>query len=274
MPIKVYLELLLLVPIGIGLVVCLVQSFRGALRAGQFAKAARSAGLLAAIFLLSGFFSLLLTPCSGFFGKAVCAGPSGPARQVALTFDDGPNEPYTSQILDVLQEQQVPATFFLVGKNLERNPAVVRRLLAEGHFVGNHSWDHQSLLWKSRQGIEQELEDWEKAMTPFGLPSLKLFRAPHGWKSPWLPSVLREKGYRLIGWGRGVWDSDQPGTELLLQRLTRSPVSGEIILLHDGAEDRQGVDRRQTVELLPRLIAFYRERGFRFVTLQELLGGS
>ena len=221
----------------------------------------------------------LLIPCFDPLREVVCHGPRSARsahseRSVALTFDDGPNEPFTSQILDILKEQGVSATFFVVGKNVERFPAAVERIVREGHAVGNHTWDHRSLIGMGPASIRAEIGEWERAMEAIGLPNARLFRAPHGWKTPLLSLVLREKGYRAIGWTRGVWDSDQPGVAVLYHRLTRRPRNGEIILLHDGADARAGIDRSQTVEVLPRAIQFYRSHGFRFVTLREMLGIS
>lgn len=259
-PLKIYIEILLIGLTGLGIGLLLLVRLRGPLRILSLLFFASVALLLSSTFL----------PCFNPFGGATCRGlPS--EKSIALTFDDGPNEPFTSQILDILRDQKVPATFFLVGKNLEGNREVVRRMIREGHLVGNHTWDHRSLVLMTPSAIREEIDLWEGAMEKIGIPSPKLFRAPHGWKGPFLPSILNKKGYRLIGWTRGVWDSDQPGTEVLYKRLTRLPKNGEIILLHDGGEARQGVDRSQTVEVLTRMIRFYKSHGFRFVTVGEVM---
>lgn len=225
------------------------------------------------LFSLAGLGLLLslfvFVPCFDL-SASLCRGPRS-EKWVALTFDDGPNEPYTSEILEVLKRYRVPATFFLVGKKVEQSPEVVRRILREGFGMGNHSWDHRSFVFMGPREVRREIERWEEIVGEMGSVSLRLFRAPHGWKTPFLAGVLGQKKYRLIGWSRGVWDSDQPGTEILFQRLTRHPTNGEIILLHDGDGDREGGDRSQTVAVLPRVIEFYQGLGFRFVDLATLL---
>jgi peptidoglycan/xylan/chitin deacetylase (PgdA/CDA1 family) len=202
---------------------------------------------------------------------AFCRASPG-EKWVALTFDDGPNEPYTSRILDILKENKVPAAFFLVGKNVSRYPDVVHRIQQEGHLIGNHTYDHSPLILMGPQGIRGEIEGWEKALSQAGVSHAPLFRAPHGWKSPFLNGILKEKGYALIGWSRGVWDTDQPEPDVLYERLIHHASSGEIILLHDGMETQIGVDRSRLVEVLPKVIQYYREKGFRFVTLTEMMG--
>ncbi len=210
-------------------------------------------------------------PCFDLSGATLCHGPTGSLEKtLALTFDDGPQEPYTPQILDVLKRENVPATFFVLGKYVRKHPETVRRLLQEGHAVGNHGDSHTPLAFQDADFARREIEGWEAAMAPIGLPSVKLFRASHGWKNPWLLSLLREKGYRLIGWSVGVWDSDRPGSDVLWKRLQDLP-GGSIVLLHDGDGDREGEDRSQTVAVLTPLIRHYKALGFRFVTVPELL---
>jgi peptidoglycan/xylan/chitin deacetylase (PgdA/CDA1 family) len=219
---------------------------------------------------------LLLLICSTLlpnFNLGISAfhrGPSG-RKWVALTFDDGPHEPYTSEILDILKEYKVPATFFFLGRNVERHPEVVKRVLQEGHPVGNHTFDHRPLVFMSKREIEKELEAWEKAMEKAGQPAFRLFRAPRGWKSPFLNSVLKQRGYRLVGWTRGVWDTDCPGVPVLYERLTRKASNGEIILLHDGGDSTEGADRSQTVGVLRSMIGYYQNLGFQFVTIPQMM---
>lgn len=213
----------------------------------------------------------LFLPCFPLFGKAFC-GLSANQNKIALTFDDGPNEPYTSEILDILKAYEVPATFFLVGKHVVQYPETVQRMVREGHAIGNHTWSHQPLVWEGLVQVEREVEGCEKAIEPLVPTSSKLFRSPHGWKNPFLVEVLNKKGYRLIGWSRGVWDTDRPSKEVLFGRLTRGIKGGEIILLHDGDgdADKSQADRRSTVSVLPEVIAYYRRLGFQFVTIPNM----
>ncbi|MBI1908804.1 MAG: polysaccharide deacetylase family protein [Deltaproteobacteria bacterium] len=270
LPFRVYVEVFLIVLGGVGLGFLLLIRFLRSFKSGQPIRILRR-GL---VFLFYGIMAFLacsaFIPCFNPWGETLCHGPRS-EKLVALTFDDGPNEPYTSQILDILKGYDVPAAFFVVGKNVERYPGVVERMNREGFLVGNHTWDHRPLVWMRSDEAEKEILGWERAMNGLGTPPAKLFRAPHGWKSPWLVSLLKGRGYRFIGWSRGVWDSDQPGVDILFNRLTKEMTNGEIILLHDGAEARAGVDRSQTVTILPAVIESYRKNGFQFVSLEEFL---
>jgi len=185
---------------------------------------------------------------------------------LALTFDDGPNEPFTSQILEILEKAKVPATFFVLGRNLNGDIQLLDKMRKSGHEIGNHTFSHRPLVFCSESEIRQELESWEKLVG-----SSQWFRAPRGWKSPFLNRVLRQKGYRLVGWSRGVWDTDQPPADILFKRLTRNLKNGEIILLHDGIDTHVKPDRSSLIEVLPRFLDFCAERGFRFVKLSEVL---
>jgi len=209
-------------------------------------------------------------PCFDFSGSIICHGDKK-RNEIALTFDDGPQEPYTSQILDILKKEEVHATFFVLGKYVEKNRDLIRRIIQEGHVVGNHGFSHIPLAFQNSDFIRHEIENWERVMNPMGVLPYKIFRASHGWKNPWLVSFLHQKGYRFIGWDVGIWDSDKPGTEILLQRLKKNVSSGSIILLHDGDGDHEGGDRSQTVSVLPEMIHFYKQQGYRFVTIPEML---
>jgi len=267
----VYGEIFLISLAGVLLGAWLLCRWFGSLRSKNKLKIFREGFFLFLFIFVGLFLASTFIPCFNLFQPALCRGPS-PEKWIALTFDDGPNEPYTSRILEILKRHQVPATFFLIGKNVERFPEVVQRISQEGFLIGNHTYDHRPLLLMGPTEIKKEVEDWEKVVPPLISPSyFKLFRAPHGWKPPFLKSVLKEKGYRLIGWTRGVWDTDRPEANVLFERLTNHVQNGEILLLHDGVDTREGVDRSSLVEVLPRVIEYYRSQGFRFVSLPEMI---
>lgn len=270
MPFKVYIEVGLIVLAGGGIAFFLLK------------RLSKNSRYLPLVILYAAFGLLVAStfiPCfPPLTGDVVCEAPSSFKKEkwVALTFDDGPNEPYTSQILDILDREKVPATFFLVGKNIGKAPDVVRRMIRSGYLIGNHTEDHRPLVFMTPSEVTAEISGWEKAMEEVNyIPFPKIFRTPHGWKTPIVTAELKEKGYRLIGWSHGLWDSDRPSTAILLQRLAAKAGDGGIILLHDGNGDATAtsgsLDRSQTVKFLPELIRFYRERGFRFVSLKDLL---
>lgn len=272
-PLKVYIQVSLVALAGLLLGAFLLWRLAKAIRTR---RARAIAGNLAAVtaFAATTFgLCYALIPCFNWPLASYCRGDAA-KKWVALTFDDGPNEPYTSQILDILAQKQVPAAFFTVGASVSRSPEVVARMLREGHMVGNHTQTHRGLIALKPEEIREELAGWERAVAPIGASAPKLFRAPHGWKSPFLGKILAETGYRLVGWTRGVWDTDRPGEEVLFHRLTARPENGMILLLHDGVEGTPGADRGDLIAVLPKVIDHYRALGFRFVGLPEMMQGT
>jgi len=187
---------------------------------------------------------------------------------VALTFDDGPNGEHTRAVLEVLRCERVPATFFLLGASARRDPALVREIVAEGHVVGSHGMSHRRLAFLSAAAVRREVDEARAALEEAGAPRPRLFRAPHGFRSPFLTGALAAAGQRLCAWTAGVWDTDRPGDAVIAERARRALRPGAVLLLHDGG---LGADRSQTAAALPSIIAAARARGLRLVTLPELM---
>lgn len=198
------------------------------------------------------------------FGPALGRLPTD-AREVALTFDDGPNPDATPAILDTLARAGVHATFFILGRHAERWPALVRRVHDEGHAIGNHGYYHRKLHFKSPGYVRDDLTRGADAIAQACGARPALFRAPHGFRSPWVNAVARSLGERVIGWSLGVWDSDRPGVDEIVRRTVRGVRPGSILLLHDGdGYDAEG-DRRQTAAAVPAIVMRLSERGYAFV---------
>lgn len=211
-----------------------------------------------------------VSPGAQVFGKVVAHGQRD-QRAVALTFDDGPS-PYTTQVLDVLDTYQIKATFFLIGQNVERHPDLAKRIASEGHALGNHTQTHP--LWgavgtPSRE--MQELTDAETAILNETGVAPTLFRPPHGWRSPWMMRVARDLGYRVVTWNVAGEDWRRPSPETIAQRVLRRVRPGAIILLHDGLETQVDPAMQNTVAALPLIIEGLLDRGYRFVTVPELI---
>jgi peptidoglycan/xylan/chitin deacetylase (PgdA/CDA1 family) len=188
-------------------------------------------------------------------------------RDIALTFDDGPNPDATPRILDTLAQFGVRATFFILGKHAELWPELVQRIVAEGHQVGNHGYYHRRLHFKSRQYVRRDLRLGTTAIVHAAGKKPAFFRAPHGFRSPWVSAIAESFGQRTVGWSLGVWDSDLPGVSSIVDRAVTGARPGSIMLLHDGDGADPYGDRSQTSEALPRIISGLRDRDFRFVTL-------
>jgi peptidoglycan-N-acetylglucosamine deacetylase len=210
------------------------------------------------------------TPSSQLFGDIYTHGPRA-EKIVALTFDDGPNDPYTGQILDVLKQEGVHATFFCVGMNAEREPGTVRRIAAEGNEIGNHSYAHRKrdALLDVRYTDAARTSDILRGITGI-LP--RLYRAPNGFHTPWSLRAVAERGMRAVGWDVESNDWDEPGVNTIVMRTVDRVQPGSIILLHDGDNIRLGADRGQQAAAVRTIIETLKTRGYRFVTISEMLG--
>ena len=208
-------------------------------------------------------------PRAALFGRVLWRGRADrPA--VAITFDDGPNEPYTSQILDVLRAFDVKATFFVLGAKVERFPAAAQRAVEEGHEVGNHTYDHQLLPLKSSRFITHQLRITSDGIKRVTGTRPRLFRAPHGWRNPWVDRVARREGCITVAWTIGVYDTARPGVNCIIERALKGLKNGCILLLHDGRGVEAAPDASQVVEALPVILREARRRGYRLVTVSEL----
>jgi peptidoglycan/xylan/chitin deacetylase (PgdA/CDA1 family) len=204
---------------------------------------------------------------SPLYGHALGQLPRSASKQIALTFDDGPNPNATPRILDALAADGVCATFFLLGRHVERWPELARRVAAEGHGVGNHGWFHRTLHFRGPGYVRLDLELGTDTIADATGTSPRFFRAPHGFRSPWTTSIARDLGQRTVGWTLGVWDSSRPGAERIARRSVDGSKPGTILLLHDGDGYDPAGDRTQTAEALPTIVRELRGRGYDFVAL-------
>jgi peptidoglycan/xylan/chitin deacetylase (PgdA/CDA1 family) len=203
---------------------------------------------------------------STVFGRTLGRLPTS-ERVVALTFDDGPNPDATPAILDTLRDRGVPATFFVLGRHAERWPALARRIVTEGHAVGNHGYFHRKLHFRGPRYVRRDIELGTRAIQDASGTRPMMFRAPHGFRNPWVTSTARELGQRTVGWSFGVWDSDRPGADEIVHRTMQKIRPGAIVLLHDGDGYDPAGDRMQTAAALPRIIDQLTALGYRFVAL-------
>lgn len=221
-------------------------------------------GALAAGGLLAGTYY----PNAPFFGPVTGRGPR--RRELYLTFDDGPNPRSTPLVLEVLAAEAVPAAFFMVGRHVRRHPDLARAAVLAGHEVGNHTMTHRKLPHLGIRAVTRELSDTHRCLEEVTGRAPRLFRAPHGYRSPAVARAARSLGYRTIGWTFGVWDSDPIGAERIRKRVKARLRLGAIILLHDGDGYDPDGDRRPTAAALPGIIRDARAAGYTFRALQSI----
>lgn len=212
-------------------------------------------------------------PASPVFGKVYAKGTST-EKVVALTFDDGPNEPYTSEILDILRSHNINATFFTIGQNVELYPETANRIVAEGNVIGNHSYTHSANHALSLYG-SRDLERAQLAILQTVGVSPHLYRAPHGRKSPWELYYASKAGLIEVAWTVSTPELHTKSATSVAQRILSKTDSGEIILLHDGygtSHDTAKADKSLTVQALPLIIDQLQAKGYKFVTVPQLLG--
>src|SRR2546427_7435919 len=149
-------------------------------------------------------------PSSQWLGPSLVRGPAD-GKRIALTFDDGPAPPFTEQILDILRARGITATFFVCGRNVERHPDVVRRIAAEGHTLGNHTYSHPFLCFRSRRSMAGEIDRTQEAVRKITGESPTLFRPPYGVRWPGLWRVLGERRLRVGMWAGSGLDWGQGG---------------------------------------------------------------
>lgn len=226
--------------------------------------------VLAVIFVFAGVGLYgYFVPTATLFGK-VYAQEKTKDKVVALTFDDGPNEPYTSQILDTLNNYNVKATFFVVGENAAYYSDTTRRIVQDGNVIGNHAWDHKrtSILFDLQY---KELSKTENTIQTITGVRPTLFRTPFGQKTPWQLREVGEQKMLTVAWSVSANDPKQPPPDVIAQRILSKVKPGSIILLHDGYDIHHGADRANTVAALPMIIEKLQAEGYTFVTVPQLM---
>jgi peptidoglycan/xylan/chitin deacetylase (PgdA/CDA1 family) len=212
-----------------------------------------------------------LSPQSQLFGRTVISGRN--PTEVALTYDDGPNDAATMQLLEVLARHNVRATFFMIGRFVRQRPEIARAVHDAGHLVGNHTTTHPWLAWQPNRTIREELRSCNLALEDaLGAP-VHYMRPPHGARRPAVFRVARELGLTLVQWNVMGNDWAPIGAERVVGKVQRGIAAarergrGANVLLHDGYDQRMGADRSATVEATDRLLTQLAGTGNRIVTV-------
>jgi peptidoglycan/xylan/chitin deacetylase (PgdA/CDA1 family) len=231
-----------------------------------FAGAAAAAALTTA-----GYQSM--APTGQWYGRTFTGLARG-TKQLALTYDDGPNDPHTLHLLDVLAKHDVRATFFLIGRYVRQRPEIACEVVKAGHIVGNHTFTHPLLTLKSAADVRQELSDCRSAMQDAVGEHSKLFRPPFGGRRPTVLRVARELGLEPVMWNVTGYDWNAPPSAVIERKVSSQIRGGDVILLHDGGHKQMGADRSQTVAATDHLISRYKSEGYAFVTIPQMLAGT
>lgn len=223
---------------------------------------------LAALATFAGFHTMW--PTSQLYGRTFVGLPSG-SRLLALTYDDGPNDPYTWRMMEVLERHGVKATFFLLGRFVEERPDIARALVAAGHAIGIHTWDHPNLIFASAAEARRQLQRTQQAIADATGVHTKLFRPPFGGRRPSSLRAARALGLQPVMWNVTCYDWKAKSAAEIAAHAERQIRGGDVILLHDGEYHRIGVDRSRSVEATDRIVSRCQAEGYDFVTIPQMM---
>lgn len=211
-----------------------------------------------------------ISPTSQLYGRTFCGLRPG-SKLLALTYDDGPNDPYTQLMLDVLERHGVKATFFLIGKFVQQRPDLARTVVDAGHAIGSHTWDHPNLIYLSQSELRRQLEKTRQAIVDATGVDTKLFRPPWGARRPATLRTIRAFGLAPVMWSVTCYDWKVDSADAIMAHAVRQIRGGDVILLHDGRHSAMGWDRSRTVEATARILSRYQSECYGFVTIPEMM---
>jgi peptidoglycan/xylan/chitin deacetylase (PgdA/CDA1 family) len=211
-----------------------------------------------------------MAPTSQLYGRTfVGLGPG--SRLLALTYDDGPNDPYTWRMIEVLERHGVKATFFLIGQYVQRKPEIAHALVAAGHAIGSHTWSHPNLIFEQVTELRRQLVQTRQAILDATGVETKIFRPPFGGRRPATLRTVRAFGLQTVMWNVTCYDWKAKSAEEIAAHAERQIHGGDVILLHDGSHVRMGADRSRSIEASDRILSRYLGEGFEFVTIPEMM---
>jgi peptidoglycan-N-acetylglucosamine deacetylase len=211
-----------------------------------------------------------LAPTGQWFGRAFCRGQRG-SKQIGLTFDDGPNDPHTFRLLDVLSRHDVHATFFLIGRYVHQRPDIAVEIAKRGHVIGNHTFTHPLLTFQSPESIRREITQCRDALQDAVGDHSNLFRPPWGSRRPAVFRIARQLGLEPVMWNITGYDWKATSPEFVEQKVGPKIRGGDVILLHDGGHASFGTDRSATVAAVDRLITRFLAESYEFVSIPKMM---
>ncbi|MCX6285743.1 MAG: polysaccharide deacetylase family protein [Bacteroidetes bacterium] len=207
---------------------------------------------------------MAFVPSSGFHYSEVYSNGKTEKKILSLTFDDGPDAETTPQILDILAKFEIKAAFFIIGRKISGNEEILKKLAAESHIIGNHSWSH-SYLWdlysslRMADDIERNILETERITGK----RMKFFRPPYGVINPMVAKAIHKTGVKVVAWSFRSFDTTATNPSSLLNKAITKTKPGDIMLFHDSSVLTAGI--------LEKIIVSLQERGFSFIPLDEIL---
>ena len=211
-----------------------------------------------------------MAPTGQWYGRTFIGLPGAP-KLLALTYDDGPNDPHTLRLLEVLARHGVPATFFLIGRYVQQRPEIAREIAKAGHAIGNHTFTHPLLIFKTAVEIRREISQCHTALNEAIGEHSNLFRPPFGGRRPGVLGIVRELGLEPVMWNVTGYDWNAPPAAKIEGKVTKQIRGGDVVLLHDGGHRQMGADRAQTVLATDKLIALHKAEGYKFATIPQMM---
>ena len=197
-----------------------------------------------------------------FHLKAYCSNPLETEKKIALTFDDGPNE-ITPQLLEVLKRHNTKASFFCIGKNIEKHPEILKRIADEGHIIGNHSYSHSHFFdFYRKNRLIEEIQKTDALIESITHKKINLFRPPYGVTNPSISRAIEVTKHKVIGWNIRSLDGILKNEKVIFDRIKNRIAPGGIVLLHDTAH---------SVKILEQLMLYLKENEYKVVSIEELL---
>lgn len=198
-----------------------------------------------------------------FHVTAFCNNSLEKEKKIALTFDDGPSE-ITPQVLEILKKFNAKATFFCIGKNIEKHPEILRKIVSDGHLVGNHSYNHSRFFdFYRKKSVVDEIEKTNAIIENVIAKKVTFFRPPYGVTNPSIRRALQQTKHHVIGWNIRSMDGITSNKEYIIKRIKNRIKSGGIVLLHDTSQN--------SIEVLEQLLQFLEENKYKVVSLEQLL---
>ena len=234
----------------------------------KFAAWVASASLLCGGALLA----MAVFPGNSFYGETItCGKVADDKKLVALTFDDGPYPPFTQELVAVLEEKQVKATFFVVGNNAAKFPDIVKLVASKGHEVALHAGEHKDFLKLNSSELAGNISSGKKVLEELTGKPVKYMRPPHGFRDWAVMEEASKAGLTVVNWSVIPRDWTNPGANEIADRVCKDVFPGAIVLLHDGDASSRTASRKQTVEATAIIIDQLRSQGYSFVTVGDLL---